>query len=318
MSTVKRILTASLGASVVAGIVHAAARAKVARLRAQPDRYSVEELSKEPTGAETFVERPDGTRLRAISAGEGFPVVLAHGYGCTLLEWNIVWDLLISAGARDRLRSAGARALDPGSDGIGAAQMAGDYWAILEHFDVRDGILVGHSMGTFLSIVFLLFQPGFAAERLRGTVLVSPTAGEITRGAPQNKLQLPLIQSGVMTRIMQSETYGPFFGLSLMGDEPSMAMIDAFNPVFLAQDHQRLLPIMIALQEESYYSRLGEIRMPLVVVCGDKDKTTPAWHSERLGSEIPGARNVWVPGKGHLLNWEAPEAIVEAIQSLRG
>jgi pimeloyl-ACP methyl ester carboxylesterase len=35
-----------------------------------------------------------------------------------------------------------------------------------------------------------------------------------------------------------------------------------------------------------------------------------------MGELIPQARTLWVPGKGHLLNWEAPDVVVEAIQSL--
>ena len=33
--------------------------------------------------------------------------------------------------------------------------------------------------------------------------------------------------------------------------------------------------------------------------------------------EIEGASMVWVEGAGHMVNWEAPEALVDAIESLR-
>ncbi|WP_405558467.1 alpha/beta fold hydrolase [Streptomyces sp. NBC_01171] len=44
--------------------------------------------------------------------------------------------------------------------------MAQDYLAVLEHFDVRDGVLVGHSMGGFLALRAVLDHPG-VARRLR-------------------------------------------------------------------------------------------------------------------------------------------------------
>lgn len=312
------LLARVAGASAVLGLLHLAAKSKAARLRSMPDRYPLDVLSREPEGEEMWLERPDGTRIRVVSRGEGSTVVLAHGYGASILEWNVIWDLLVPTGARlvafDQ-RGHGKSSI--GSDGIGSAQMAGDYAAVLEHFDVRDGVLVGHSMGTFAAVRFLLDHAGCARERLRGVVLVSPTAGEVTRGSPQSRLEIPLIESGLMAKIVRSETYGMFFGASLMGDEPSPAAIEAFSRLFLAQDHERLVPILKALCEESHYPRLGEIRMPCVIVCGEKDKTTPAWHSSRLGADIPGARNVWLPGKGHLLNWEAPEEIVEVIRSLQ-
>ena len=152
--------------------VHLASTAYANRLRANPDPYPIEVLSREPDGDEIVIERQDGTKIRAISAGEGPTVVLAHGYGYTLQEWNVVWSKLRQAGCRviafDQ-RGHGQSTI--GSDGIGSKQMAGDYRAVLEHFDVRDAVLVGHSMGGFVSIVFLLEHPVVAAQRLKGSPL---------------------------------------------------------------------------------------------------------------------------------------------------
>ena len=89
-----------------------------------------------------------------------------------------------------------------------------------------------------------------------------------------------------------------------------------FLDEFRAQDHQALVPLLQRLATTSYYDRLGELDVPTIVVCGEEDSTTPRWHSERMGSEIPGARNVWVPDGGHMLNWQAPEVLVEAIADL--
>ena len=38
--------------------------------------------------------------IRAVVAGEGPTVVLAHGYGVPLAEWNIVWEELLDRGHR--------------------------------------------------------------------------------------------------------------------------------------------------------------------------------------------------------------------------
>jgi pimeloyl-ACP methyl ester carboxylesterase len=46
-----------------------------------------------------------------------------------------------------------------------------------------------------------------------------------------------------------------------------------------------------------------------------KDGTTSVWHSQELGKRISNARNVWAEGKGHMLKWEAPETLIEAIES---
>ncbi len=72
----------------------------IQRIEANPDPYPRERLVREPEGDEVFINRPDGTVIRALSMGSGPTVVLAHGFGVTALEWNIVWDTLVELGYR--------------------------------------------------------------------------------------------------------------------------------------------------------------------------------------------------------------------------
>ena len=292
------------------------ARAMAARIRRNPDPIPYDRLVREPEGEEVWVARPDGTRLRAVVAGEGPPVVLAHGYGVSLLEWNIVQPALVEAGHRVIVfdqRGHGRSTL--GSDGAGPGPMAADLPAVLEHFDVRDGVLVGHSMGGFLAIRALTGHPELA-RRLRGLVLFATFAGRINDGAPQNRLQIPLLEAGVLQRLARIPAVGVLFGAAQCGRRPSPAMISVFLDAFLAQDHVPLLPVLRAFAHEDHYPELPGITVPTVVMVGDADRTTPWRHSRMLAAGIPGARLVTVPDAGHVLNWEAPEALVDAVRSL--
>ena len=182
----------------LAGLVHASAKVAARRIEANPDPYPFEALMREPAGEEVFVRREDGTRIRAIARGSGPVVVLSHGYGLSLREWNVVWDLLLGTGYRViAFDHRGHGRSTVGSDGLGSRHMADDYRAVLEHFDVRDAVLVGHSTGCFLSVVFMPEHPAEAARRLRGAVLFAGTAGNVLDGAPQNRLQVPLIRAGI-------------------------------------------------------------------------------------------------------------------------
>ena len=53
---------------------------------------------------------------------------------------------------------------------------------------------------------------------------------------------------------------------------------------------------------------------PCVVVIGDRDATTPLFHTDNIVKEIPNATRIDVKDKGHCLNIEAPEEIIKAIQ----
>lgn len=317
----KKLTQLLLAVGAAAAAVHLFAKSAAGKIKNRPERYNIEALRREPQGDTHFISCEDGTILRALTAGDGpQTVVFAHGYGITLVEWNLIWNALLQKGgyrliAFD-LRGHGKSATI-GYAGIGSAQMAGDYKTVLEYFDVRDAILVGHSTGGFLAIAFMVNHPQVARQRLRGAVLMASLAGQATKDNPQNQIQIPLIQSGIMDMVAGSEVYGLLFGASVYGDEPTFAPVEVFRETFVRQNHQALIPILHDLSNDDYYVRLSEIEVPCVVVCGEKDATTPRWHSEAMGENIPNARSVWVPRCGHMLNWEAPEVIVETIESLK-
>ena len=303
--------------AVIAGLIPLMAKVNVHRIRANPDPYPFNVLSREPSGEELLLDRPDGTRLRTIVHGNGPPVVLLHGYGVSLLEWNIIWQLLRNTGSRliayDH-RGHGQSTL--GAQGIGSVPMADDVKAVLDYFDVRDGVLVGHSMGGFLALVFLLTHPEAASARLKHCLILGSHAGDLLRRSPQNRLQILLMKTGILQRLVRNQTYGWALGASIYGERPAPSGIEVFRQVFAAQQHGALLPILQAQVDENYYNRLGEITLPCTVVYGGRDKTTPAHHSEALHRGLAQSRLIRIEKAGHMLNWEAPETIAEVIQSI--
>ncbi|WP_457149225.1 alpha/beta fold hydrolase [Mycobacterium sp. URHB0021] len=99
--------------------------------------------------------------------------------GTPLAEWNILWGRPLDRGHRviafDQ-RGHGRSTI--GSAGIGSESMAADDAAVLEHFEVHDGVLVGHSTGGFIAIRALVEHPELAG-RLRGLVLCATWVGRI-------------------------------------------------------------------------------------------------------------------------------------------
>ena len=101
-----------------------------------------------------------------------------------------------------------------------------------------------------------------------------------------------------------------------MGDKYSEAMAAVFVDVFREQDHNALIPILSALGDESYYSELKNISLPCTIIVGTKDHTTPPFHTDDMHANIPNSKIVKVPGCGHMINWEAPEALFKEIEAL--
>jgi 3-oxoadipate enol-lactonase len=50
------------------------------------------------------------------------------------------------------------------------------------------------------------------------------------------------------------------------------------------------------------------VRVPTLVLVGERDTITPPPLSEQLANLIPGARLAVIPGAGHLSNEEDPDA----------
>jgi pimeloyl-ACP methyl ester carboxylesterase len=305
------------GAALLGVAAWGGARAAIASIERNPDPYPRERLLAEPEGEEVLISRPDGTVLHALVAGQGLPVVFVHGYTAAILEWNVVWDELLARGFRViAFDQRGHGRSTTGSDGIGSEVMAADIAAVLQHFDIRDGVLVGHSMGGFVSIRAMLDHPELA-QRLRGLVLFATLAGRVLDGAPLNRLQVPLMELGILRQLLRSNTFATLFTGAQCGSRPSPAIVSVFRDLLIQHldEHGSLIPIVQALAREDRYPRLGEIAVPTVVMSGTADRTTLPLHSRRLAAGIPGAQLVTIPGAGHLLNWEAPDELVKVVES---
>jgi non-heme chloroperoxidase len=120
-----------------------------------------------------------------------------------------------------------------------------------------------------------------------------------------------------MKPIVNSDMLGAvLFGATLYGDNPSPAGVKKFLQDYRANDQSKLVPILEAFGNESFYNQLNKVSIPITLICGRKDKTTPPWHTEKLAQGIPNATTVWIDGAGHVLNWESPDRVVQAIQAI--
>jgi aminoacrylate hydrolase len=64
--------------------------------------------------------------------------------------------------------------------------------------------------------------------------------------------------------------------------------------------------------------RLGEIRHPALIVCGDHDFCTPLPLSEEIAHAIPGSEFVVLPGAGHLIEHEREDEFFQTVSSFIG
>jgi non-heme chloroperoxidase len=272
---------------------------------------TVAEMMRVPVGAVDVIERPDGTRLRAVVAGSGPPVLLVHGFGVAV-EWSLVMPALVERGCRviayDHRGHGGSTV---GAGGWTSDALFTDLVAVVEHFQLADVVLVGHSMGTF-TVLGALGDPALRA-RTRSAVLVSTATGRLFAGAGlPARSQVPLVRSGILQRVAASRRLGPAVVSSALGPDASVEVREAIRLAFAAipPDTARFLPV---LGRETVVPVLPSIDTPLRLVLGECDAVMPLWHSERVVERAQHAQLTLLPRIGHLVNWEAPDAVVAAV-----
>lgn len=268
-----------------------------------------------PSGKLTTVDLPaaDGGSIHCISAGSGPTVLLAHGFLLDVTAYQPIFDQLVQRGYRVvAFDQRGHGASRDGSTGASPAAAVSDYHVVLEHFGTEGATLVGHSMGGFLGLLFCLQYPE-QMRRLRRLVLLGANAGGVAHGSLSNKIQMPLLELGLLPKLWRVPGLGASLMKPLFGKNQDPAWLERTRQMLISQDVPRTLPLMHAMNHENYYNKLSAITVETRVVCGELDRTCPSWHSERLSKELPNARGRWLPGIGHMLGFEAPDEIIRAI-----
>ena len=137
-------------------------------------------------------------QIRVKDEGEGETVVLLHGY----LENLEIWGSF-AAQLAEHYRVISMDIPGHGQSGVIAAAhpmplMAEAVDAVLEHLDIEQCVLVGHSMGGYVSLAFLAAYP----NRLAGICLFhsSPFADDEKKYASRGK-EIRLVEAGKLMLI---------------------------------------------------------------------------------------------------------------------
>jgi 2-succinyl-6-hydroxy-2,4-cyclohexadiene-1-carboxylate synthase len=230
--------------------------------------------------------------------------VLAHGFTQTSRSWSTIAQLL-----GHRLDDVDIVAVDLPGHGA-AATVHGDLWDSAAHLlDAGGpGTYVGYSMGGRVALHAALLRPQMI-ERL---VLIGATAGiedpvERVRRRDADDTLADHIQAVGVEVFIDEWLANPLFA----GLTSSTAGRD---------DRLRNTPAGLANSLRStgtgtqtpLWERLGEIRCPTLVLAGALDAKFSDL-GRRLATALPDATLVIVPGVGHSVHLEAPDATVDAI-----
>jgi pimeloyl-ACP methyl ester carboxylesterase len=230
----------------------------------------------------------------------GPPLVLVHGAGGSHRHWPA--EALAIPGRRVIAVDLPGHGDSPGPARRAVADYARDLLAFLDALGLARAVVIGHSMGGAIALSLALDSP----DRVAGIGLVSTGARLRVTPAILQATADPATFSAAV-EVMADWSFGA---------EASPALRTEFG------EGLRGLPAAVvhgdfcACDAFDVRERLGEIRLPTVVVCGDADRSTPPRYSEFLKANIVGARLTIIPGAGHMLALEAPASTVAALAVL--
>jgi pimeloyl-ACP methyl ester carboxylesterase len=309
VSVVRRAGIAAGALVGVAGATYAAQRAAAARVRRAADAGASDVLA--PRAYEgRFLPTDDNGSLFVVETGarDAQPIVLSHGVALSLRTFTYQLDHLPREGFRAIAydhRGHGRSVC--GESGHSLANLASDIKTVVEGLDLRDAVLVGHSMGGVAVQSFVIRYPEIAAERVAGIVLLSSLA-YTPFGSRSTRTKARLEK--IMKRSPDGEWFWhqPNFGLLLarlgFGKHPHPSHVE-FTRRMLAEcraDTRRDGPRTLVGLDLT--ADLPYVEMPTLIIDGTADLLTPPFEAQRMAQLIPDARLELIPGGGHMLMLE--------------
>jgi pimeloyl-ACP methyl ester carboxylesterase len=318
MGTVKR---STAGLFAIAGLGAAAVAARGARKALQSGPDATDGVLVEADGDELVVESTDGARIAVRVAGPkdaGRTFVLAHCWTGDRRMWGPVARRLVADGHRVvTWDHRGHGRSTTGSDGYTIEALAADCAAVLDHLDVHDVVLAGHSMGGMTAQAALATQPS-VRPRVAALALVATSCGDDTlTGNPRaDQFGLRFMAHPALYRTMARPGVGPQLVRGVFGRTPARDHLAATAQCFAATQPLAVQGFAAAMATMDLSPHLPGFDLPTVVVIGSRDTLTPMARSQKIVALVPRAELVVLPDAGHMLPIERPAELTEILEKL--
>jgi len=318
VSLTKRAAIAAGAVGGLAGVAYGAQRVAAARIRRRPDGNAARSFAV-PEYIDHHLRTHDGGSIYTVERGNpGDPtIVLSHGVTLSVRVWHHQLDDLPARGFRviafDH-RGHGRSVV--GAEGHTLENLGLDLKTVLEDLDLRNAVLVGHSMGGVAVQEFVTKFPDIAAERVAGIVLLSTLAYTPFGSRPtRTKARLEKLTKRTpdTTWMWRSRNLGFLLSRVGFGKDPRPSHVELVRQLMLECPHETRRDAPRVLVGLDLTRELPDIRIPTLVIGGTADVLTPPFEARRMADLIPGARLELMHGGGHMLMLERTEELDDLI-----
>ncbi|TYC19715.1 alpha/beta fold hydrolase [Micromonospora sp. MP36] len=255
--------------------------------------------------------------------GSGQPIVLIHGFPFNGATWEKVTIPLLNAGYRTITydRRGFGNSAQP-TAGYDYDTFAADLDVLMTELDLRNAILVGHSMGTGEVTRYL---GTYGSSRVDRAVLLAPLAPMLLK-TPDNpegvdKSLFDGFQQAILndrfaflTQFCQNFfNYDENTG-TLVSDEAFRAHWEIGARASAKGTHDS-----VTAWQTDFRGDLGRIDVPVLIVQGDKDAVLPyPATGQRLQPMLPGSQLITLRGAPHGTPWTNAAEVNKAIMEFIG
>lgn len=239
------------------------------------------------------------------TGGDGEVLFLTHGFG----SGSRMWDGQMELRAKFRVIRWDMRGHARSDSPDDATQYSkqhqvDDMAAILDACGVQQAVFLGHSMGAYDNMLFYLSSPEYA-KRMKALVIFGSGPGFAKAAAREgwnknaDKLAGNYAAKGLdalvgSDRDKEHTAHGAKVGLA-----------HAARNVFGQRDSD---PLYARMPDGASVAalHLGELRLPVLIIIGDRDKQFRA-ASDMMKAKLPDAQMVLVADAGHMANEKQPQ-----------
>ncbi len=202
----------------------------------------------------------------------------------------------------------GARVLTPVHPGFGGTPrpealhtiggLARLYASLLDELDVSEVTVIGNSIGAWIAAELA----ALGSARIARVALVGAVGLVVPGFTPVDFFSLPL------SEVADYSYHEPDkFRIDPSTFTPEQQAIGAANRDALATYGG------VAMVDATLGGRLGEIKVPVLVIAGESDRISPPDLGRAFAAAIPGARFQLLTETGHLPQLETPDALSAAL-----
>jgi 3-oxoadipate enol-lactonase len=254
--------------------------------------------------------RVGGARIAWRAYGEGEPVLMVMGFMGSGRAW---FRLLPHVAARRRavvFDNRGTGESDRALGLLGMEDLAADAAAVMDAAGIEKAHVLGASMGGMIAQHLALAHP----ERVRSLALACTHAGGPQGGPPPWRMYAGLALRPVLGQERTFPLIAPLlYSERTRTERPQRLREDARLRLEEATPALTAPAQAAAIFRHDTRRRLGELRMPVLVLHGEQDRLVPVAAGTKMARLIPHARLETIPSAGHVLATDAEEEVASRL-----